>query len=70
MTDLAEAYLAYIERVRRYSPNTVKSYRRDIGMLLDFLGTEEGTFDPSLLTADDIREWIVEIGRASCRERV
>ena len=67
MTDLAEAYLAYIERVRRYSPNTVKSYRRDIGMLLDFLGTEEGTFDPSLLTADDIREWIVALSESGLK---
>ena len=67
MTALAEAYLAYIERVRRYSPNTVKSYRRDIGMLLDFLGTEEGTFDPSLLTADDIREWIVALSESGLK---
>lgn len=36
-------------------------------MLLDFLGTEEGTFDPSLLTADDIREWIVALSESGLK---
>lgn len=58
---MVEAYLKYIESGKRYSPNTVKSYRRDIGMLLDFLGVDESNFNPAIVTADDIREWIISL---------
>lgn len=58
---MVEAYLKYIESGKRYSPNTVKSYRRDIGLLLDYLGADESSFNPTAITADDIREWIVSL---------
>lgn len=61
MSNLVESYLTYIETGRRYSPNTVKSYRRDIENLTGFLGTDGEEFDPSLLAADDIREWIMSL---------
>lgn len=61
MSNLIESYLTYIETGRRYSPNTVKSYRRDIENLTGFLGTDAEEFDPSRLTADDIREWIMSL---------
>lgn len=61
MSNLIESYLTYIETGRRYSPNTVKSYRRDIENLTGFLGTDAEEFDPSRLTADNIREWIMSL---------
>lgn len=61
MANYVESYLTYIGSGRRYSPNTVKSYARDIGMLLEFLGTDADGFEPARLEADDIREWIVSL---------
>ena len=37
---LAERYLDYLEQERRLSSHTVKSYRRDVGLLLEMAGTE------------------------------
>lgn len=56
-----ERYIDYIESTRRYSPNTVKNYRRDIALLLEFMGTDEDGFDPATVTADDLREWIISL---------
>lgn len=67
MDNPVESYLSYIEKGRRYSPNTVKSYRRDIENLLHFLGTDAPGFDPSLLTADDIRRWIVSLSESGSK---
>lgn len=67
MNNPVESYLSYIESGRRYSANTVKSYRRDIDNLLGFLGTDPDGFDPSLLTADDIREWIVSLSESGLK---
>lgn len=53
--------MEYIRSERRYSQHTVDNYGRDIGLLLDFLGTGEEAFDPSAVTADDIRSWIVSL---------
>lgn len=61
MASLVDNYISYIEGTRRYSPNTTKNYRRDISMLLEFLGVDETSFEPSLLTPDDIREWIMTL---------
>ena len=61
MNNPIDSYINHIEGGRRYSPNTVKSYRRDIDAMLEYLGTDEDSFDPTLLTADDIREWIIHL---------
>lgn len=61
MATCLDSYIAYIESSRRYSQNTVKSYRRDIESLLSFIGTDSAGFEPSLLEADDIREWIISL---------
>ena len=68
MSNFIEAYINHIEGGRRYSPNTVKSYRRDIDAMLEYMGTDEVGFDPSLLTSDDIREWIIHLSDRGLKE--
>lgn len=58
---MKEGFIRYLEGERRRSPNTVKSYRKDIDQFLEWLGVDDEDFDPSLVTADDIREWIVSL---------
>ena len=55
---LAE-FLTYIEAERRYSPLTVRNYRRDIERFLEWLGVDEAAFDPAALRPEDIRDWIL-----------
>ena len=61
-------FLTYLEAERRYSPLTIRNYRRDIERFLAWLGVDEASFDPSQLRTEDIREWILyrtETGRVS-----
>lgn len=58
---MVEDFLIYIESTKRYSENTVKNYRRDLSLFMDYLGVENTTFDASTVIADDIREWIVSL---------
>ncbi|MFR9523638.1 MAG: tyrosine-type recombinase/integrase [Rikenellaceae bacterium] len=52
-------FLQYIESERRCSPHTLKAYRRDIEGFIDYLGVQVDAFDPSAITTEDIREWLV-----------
>lgn len=52
-------FLTYLEAERRYSPLTIRNYRRDIERFLAWLGVDEASFDPSQLRTEDIREWIL-----------
>ena len=61
MQDPVGSFIRYIETTRRYSPNTVASYRRDIDRLLAYLGVTEETFDPARLTADEVRAWVISL---------
>ncbi len=65
--NVVESYLTYIESAKRYSPNTVKSYRRDIDSLLAFLGTDGERFEPALVTADDVREWVMALSESGLK---
>ena len=68
--------LTYLEAERRYSPLTIRHYRRDIERFLAWLGVDEASFDPSQLRTEDIREWILyrteksHIGPASMNREV
>lgn len=58
---MLEDFIRYIEAERRYSPLTVRNYRRDIELFIEWCERNGGgTFDPKLLRAEDIREWIIE----------
>lgn len=53
--------MEYIRSERRYSPHSVEAYRRDISLFLGFLGVDEDTLEPSAVTVDDVRSWIVSL---------
>ncbi len=69
-------FLTYLEAERRYSPLTIRNYRRDIERFLEWLKVDEASFDPTRLRTEDIREWILHrtekshIGPASMNREV
>lgn len=69
-------FIHYLAAERRYSPLTIRNYRRDIGLFFEWLGTDEQTFDPSRITTEVIREWILHrtetahLGAASMNREV
>ena len=56
---MVNAFLKYIEAERRYSPLTVRNYRRDIERFVGWLGMTLDDFDPLRVTAEDLHDWIV-----------
>ena len=69
-------FIRYLEAERRYSPLTVRNYRRDIERFLAWLDCTDATFDPRRVTTDDVRAWIIErteqgrLGAASMNREV
>lgn len=57
--NLVDGFISYIEAERRYSPLTVRNYRRDISDFLEFIGIEAESFDPNAIARADVEEWIV-----------
>lgn len=65
---MLQEFLQYLTTVRRFSPLTVRNYRRDVENFLAWLGTTDDAFDPRQITLEEIREWIVhrtETGRVN-----
>ena len=58
---MLDEFIRYLESERRYSPLTVRNYRRDIEAFMEWLGADDATFDPRRIAAEDIREWIVHL---------
>lgn len=56
---MIEKFLAYLEAERRYSPLTVRNYRRDVKGFVAWFESSDRSFEPKVVTADDVREWIV-----------
>jgi integrase/recombinase XerC len=56
-----DRFLTYIRAQRRYSEATAVAYGRDIRRFLADTGIDEQTFDPRLVTDDDIRKWIMHL---------
>lgn len=56
---MIEKFIAYIEAERRYSPLTVRNYRRDVTAFVSWLERNGERFDPARVKSSDIREWIV-----------
>ncbi|MCM1151162.1 MAG: tyrosine-type recombinase/integrase [Alistipes sp.] len=52
-------FIRYLEAERRYSPLTVRNYRRDVEQFLAWLGTDDAHFDPRTVTTSLVREWII-----------
>lgn len=73
---MLDEFIRYLETERRYSPLTVRNYRRDVTAFLAWLGVDDASFDPRRITAEDLREWIVyrsdqgHLGAASINREV
>lgn len=52
-------FISYLESERRYSPLTVRNYRRDIERFIGWLGEDAQRFDPQRVTAEQISNWII-----------
>ena len=59
--DYSERFIEYIEAERRYSPLTVRNYRRDLELFISWCEQQANErFDPSRIEPKDIREWILK----------
>lgn len=58
---MIEHFLTYLSIERRYSPATVEAYRRDLEDFCDFLGWQVGEYDPTRVSDDDVKAWMVEM---------
>lgn len=56
---MLDDFIRYLEAERRYSPLTVRNYRRDVERFLAWLEVDDAHFDPQRITSEDIREWIM-----------
>jgi integrase/recombinase XerC len=52
-------FILWLEAERRYSPLTVRNYRRDITDFLSFLHTDIEHFDPEAILREDVEEWMI-----------
>lgn len=52
-------FIRYLEAERRYSPLTVRNYRRDVERFLAWLGCDDAHFDPNRVSVDEVRAWIL-----------
>lgn len=53
-------FIRYLETERRYSPLTVRNYRRDTELFLAWLGYEDpDAVDPKEITTEHVRDWIL-----------
>ena len=59
---LIDEFILWLEAERRYSPLTVRNYRRDIDDFVAFCGVTHDTFDPKSIKREDIEEWMVYLG--------
>jgi integrase/recombinase XerC len=53
-----EGYIIYLRNIRRYSPNTVKSYKTDISDFINYC-SESGRLDADLITERFIKSYLM-----------
>ena len=58
---IVDDFLLWLEAERRYSPLTVRNYRRDIDNFLEFIGRSRDSFKPNDVQRADIEEWIIHL---------
>ncbi len=58
---MIEDFLKYLLAEKRYSKLTVRAYGDDIYQFVSYLGATPDTFDPALVTSDDLRAWIMSL---------
>ena len=60
---IIDRFIYWLEAERRYSPLTVRNYRRDIDDFLGFLGLQRDTFNPKTIRKESIEEWIIYLSQ-------
>ena len=60
---IIDRFIYWLEAERRYSPLTVRNYRRDIDDFLGFLGLQRETFNPKTIRKVSIEEWIIYLSQ-------
>ena len=58
---MIDQFISYIESERRYSPLTVRNYRRDIANFTEWFKSQTASseFDASKVSAEDISNWVI-----------
>ena len=59
---LIDEFIVWLEAERRYSPLTVRNYRRDVDDFVAFCGLTHDDFDPKSIKREDVEEWMVYLG--------
>jgi integrase/recombinase XerC len=59
---LIDEFILWLEAERRYSPLTVRNYRRDVDDFVAFCGLTHDDFDPKSIRREDVEEWMVYLG--------
>ena len=59
---LIDEFILWLEAERRYSPLTVRNYRRDVDDFVAFCGVVHDSFDPNSIKREDVEEWMVYLG--------
>lgn len=62
--NLIDRFLIWLEAERRYSPLTVRNYRRDLDNFLEWKMLGRDSFAPELIKREDIEEWIIYLSEA------
>lgn len=59
--DTIHEFLQYLQYERNYSDHTVAAYKNDLSQFCDHVGCTVDSFDPHLVAADDIQQWILSL---------
>ena len=59
---LLDEFILWLEAERRYSPLTVRNYRRDVDDFIAFCGVTHDKFNPKAIKRVDIEKWMVHLG--------
>ena len=59
--DTIHEFLQYLQYERNYSDHTVAAYKNDLSQFCDHVGCTADSFDPHLVAADDIQQWILSL---------
>lgn len=54
---LIDEFILWLEAERRYSPLTVRNYRRDVDDFLSWMGLSREEFDPQRIERSDVEDW-------------
>lgn len=58
---LVDQFLEWLECERRYSPLTVRNYRRDVDEFLSWCGTTREEFEPQRIKREDVVDWSIHL---------